>query len=499
MNAAFAQAMVALSIGALLIVHGPLVAQQNTTTVKTRNAAFSLPMGQGLHFVHGAEPLGKGQFRLRALNQSRNITLPKIGGGTSYTGQYGIGYGLLDGIDLTLLVPFLLDSAGGLNKYGSGDPVLGLKFSRPSVVQSSVHSAIMIHVGLPFGYKGQHALDQMGEVRKYSNEALDTGLQIMFDMHFDRMSLFLNGGFFRSGNPEVLPLFAYGIGTELGRDNRWASFNMEYQARLAIADQSRAAGILKFGTRVNLFKGFQFELNREFGFHDYPKSATTFGVRTHGYFRGQRRFESRRVVYAPAAKVERIYEPDRILRLAIFDFEGFEEVGAGRRIVDRITSVLSPYDSLEVIDVRNYRGLPDSGILTADKAMEIGRALDADVVVSGQVIDYRVERFAGLKVPFIFEVPKTVVDVGLRYKIMWFTSPAKTELESLVGVIAGRGLVSKRMRLMTPYAQDITIERTAVDMEEVQTAALFDLTDNLLSSMSAKFDWIPPDFNYEQN
>ena len=80
---------------------------------------------------------------------------------------------------------------------------------------------------------------------------------------------------------------------------------------------------------------------------------------------------------------------------------------------------------------------------------------------------------------------------------MWFTSPAKTELESLTGVIAGRGLVSKRMRLMTPYAQDITIERTAVDMEEVQNAALFDLADNLLSSMSTKFDWIPPDFDYE--
>ena len=45
---ALAQTIAALSIGTFLIVQGPLVAQQNTTTVKTRNSAFSLPMGQGL-------------------------------------------------------------------------------------------------------------------------------------------------------------------------------------------------------------------------------------------------------------------------------------------------------------------------------------------------------------------------------------------------------------------------------------------------------------------
>ena len=33
-----------------------------------QNSAFGMPLGQGLDFVHGAEPLGDSRFRLRALN-----------------------------------------------------------------------------------------------------------------------------------------------------------------------------------------------------------------------------------------------------------------------------------------------------------------------------------------------------------------------------------------------------------------------------------------------
>ena len=125
------------------LAHSTLEAQLGTAS-QSRNSAFGLPVGQGLDFVHGAEPLGKGRFRLRALNQSQSISLPELGGGTTYTGQYGFGYGLSDGMDLTLLVPFLLDSVGGLNKYGTGDPVLGLKLASPAVVRSSFHRAFMI-------------------------------------------------------------------------------------------------------------------------------------------------------------------------------------------------------------------------------------------------------------------------------------------------------------------------------------------------------------------
>ena len=352
---------------------------------------------------------------------------------------------------------------------------------------------------MPLGYKGEHALDQIGGVRPYSNEALDTGLQMLMDLHFDRASLFFNGGFFRSGNPDVLPQLAYGLGVEFGRRNRWLSFNMEYQARIAIADQSRAAGVFKLGTRIHLFRGVDLELNREFGFYDHPTSAaTTFGIRTHGNF-SPRRFESRAALYEPPPKPRRVYDPEHGLRLAILDFEGFEDFAAGRRLVEEIHKELAPHDSIEVVDIRKYSGVPHSGTLSTAEAAAVGRALGVDVVVSGQVFDYHVDRFAGLKVPYVFELPETSVEVALRYRIMWFTGPERVEMESLTEEISGRGLIRKRVRLLSTDARDITVRRSAKELNEVQNAALSNLVGNMLASMAAQFSWVPPDFGYENN
>ena len=459
------------------------------------NSAFSLPLGQGLDLVQSAEPLGKSRFRLRALNRSQNISLPELGDGTSYTGLYGIGYGLSDALDVTLMVPFFLDSADGISKYGTSDPVLGIKKSSSPIVPSGFYRAYQLLLGLPLGYKGEHALDKSGGVRQFSNEALDTGMQMLIDMHFDHVSLFFNGGFYRSGNPDVVTQLMYGIGAEFGRRQRWASLNLEYQSRIALADQSRAVGIAKIGTRIQLFRGVELELNKEFGFHDHPTpSATTFGIRTHGYLTGKRRLESRTVLYQPVPKAKRIYEPEQVLKIAILDFGGFEEYQAGHRLVDKIKTLLEPHDSLEVVDLSKFKGIRKVGPLSPMEALEVGEKLGVDVVISGSVSNYEIERFAGLKVPYVFELPETEVNVSLRYRVMWYTSRAKTEMESLTEEISGRGLLRRRVRLLPVDRRDITVVRSAPDIENAHDAALDDLVGNFLASMASQFSWVPPDF-----
>ena len=105
------------------------------------NSAISIPAGQGLDLIGSAEPLGKGRFRLRAQNRSSTVVIPDLGNGSLYTGYYGLGYGFSDAMDVTVVVPFLMDGAGGLNKYGSGDPVLGFKWSRPGRIRAGSHTA----------------------------------------------------------------------------------------------------------------------------------------------------------------------------------------------------------------------------------------------------------------------------------------------------------------------------------------------------------------------
>tara|TARA_B100000809_G_scaffold245527_1_gene272579 strand:+ start:411 stop:785 length:375 start_codon:yes stop_codon:yes gene_type:complete len=74
--------------------------------------------------IGSAEPLGKGRFRLRSLNRSHSVVVPELGEGSIYTGYYSTAYGFRPSLDVSMLIPFLIDSAGGFNKYGSGDPVL---------------------------------------------------------------------------------------------------------------------------------------------------------------------------------------------------------------------------------------------------------------------------------------------------------------------------------------------------------------------------------------
>jgi hypothetical protein len=363
-----------------------------------------------------------------------------------------------------------------------------------------MYTGLQLLLGLPLGYKGEHALDQGGGVRPFSSQGLDIGLVGMMDIHFRKASVYLNGGLFKPGNPEVVTQLVYGLGVELWRGSRWVSANSEYQARVAFTRQSRAANILKFGVRIQTFRGVELELGRELGFLDHPTPAlTTFGVRTHGYLTGgRRRFESRMALYKPPPPPKRLYDPKQVLRLAIVDFAGFEEYHAGRRLVEKIRTRLEPHDSLEVVDLSKYTGIPRKGALSPRESVDLARKLGVDVVVSGTVSQYEVERFAGLRVPYVFELPETDVVVGLHYRVMWFADPARTDMEAFTEQITGKGTLRKHVRLLPADRQDITVSRTAADLEGAHESALDDLVGNLLASMARTFSWIPPDFAYAE-
>lgn len=468
---------------------------QNLTVLRRPvNGAISPAMGQGLDFVHSAEPLGKGRFRLRMMNRSNAIVLPELGNGNIYTGNYGIAYGLGDAMEVSLAVPFLMDSAGGFNKYGTGDPTLAIKMSRPGKLPSGFYTGYQLLIGLPLGYKGEHALDKVGGVRSFSSESLDLGLQMLADMHFNMVSLYFNGGFFRSGNVDVLTQLVYGVGLEVGRRNRWISFNTEYQSQVAFAEQARATALLKFGVRVNLFRGVELEINRQSGFLDYPVDPSiTFGLRTHGFLTGRRRLEARHAIYQPPPPQRRLYAPAQVLRLAIVDFEGFEEFGAGERLVEKIKTRLEPHDSLEVVDLKRYADIPKEGFLKPRQALELAQKLGIDIIVTGVVSKYDVDRFAGLQVPYIVKFPEAHVQVDLRYRVLEFDT-SKTQMQAFSQETSGSSRLRKGVRLLPVDRRDITVGASAGELQVAQEAALDNLVGNVLAAMAAQFAWVPPDF-----
>ena len=519
----------------ILGVYQDATAQNMSLLRRPKNGAISAPMGQGLDLVHSAEPLGAGRFRLRIMNRSSPIVVPQLGEGSIYTGGYGIGYGLSDRLDLSFTVPFLLDSVNGLNKYGTSDPVLGIKLSRPGKLPSDFYTGYQLLIGLPLGYKGEHALDAIGGIRTFSSESLDIGLQGLMDFHFKHVSLLLNGGLYRSGNPEVMSQLIWGGGLEFGRRSRWASFNIEYQSQVAFSQQATAVSIIKMGTRFNIMRGMDLELNREFGLLDHPTgSSFTFGVRLHGFMTGERRLAWRHIIYKPVPPPKRLYRPSQVLRLAIVDFEGFEEFGAGQRIVEKIKHRLEPHDSLEVVDLARYANVPNEGFLKPRQALELAKKLGIDIVVTGAVSQFGVDRFAGLNVPYMVKLPQAQAEVGLRYRVLEFDhdksqmkarnqkvqpvgnlildnsdgiapqeefDTTKNQIQAKLVLkneysqeVKGVGKMRRGMRLFSGDQRDITSSASAVELQSIQEAALDDLVGNMLAAMAEQFSWVPPEF-----
>ena len=124
----------------------------------------------------------------------------------------------------------------------------------------------------------------------------------------------------------------------------------------------------------------------------------------------------------------------------------------------------------------------------------MARKLNVDVVLTGAVEEFDVNRFAGLQVPYIIYLPEARVEMAMRYRVMEFFDAEKTEMQAYSDAITGSGVLRKQPRLLPTTGRDITATASAVELEMVQERALDNLVGNLLASMASQFTWVPPDF-----
>ena len=64
--------------------------------------------------------------------------------------------------------------------------------------------------------------------------------------------------------------------------------------------------------------------------------------------------------------------------------------------------------------------MPNEGFLKPRQALELAKKLGIDIVVTGAVSKFGVDRFAGLHVPFLVKLPQAQAEVGLRYRVLEF-------------------------------------------------------------------------------
>jgi len=473
-----------------VLINAPSFGQNWSSIRRPANSTMMPPLGQGLNYVSSAEPLGKGRFRIRMHNRSDAVTVPDVGKGTIFSGHYGIAYGLGNTLEVGLGIPFLMDSIDGLNRYGTGDPVISIKLSRPQKVPSGLYIGSKLLVGLPLGYTGEHALDQFNGTRSFSSGALDMGIQLLGDLHFKFMSIYVNGGYYKSGNPEVLSLVGYGIGTEFWRSNRWLSMNFEYQSKVAFAAESEAQALVKAGLRFTPLNGVEFELNRQIGLLDHPlPSSSSFGLRLHGMLAGGRRLVSRQNDYSPKDKGDGNFEHIDFTRIAFVDFDGFEEFNAGARLVEKVRGSLETFDNITMVDIKRYEDVPHKGYLPPQEALALARKLDVDIVVTGVVDRYEIKRFGGTRIPFLFARPETEIKMGMRFRVIEIDEAG---IETHAQTHAVQGVRSEKlgMRFIPYESRNITKNATAMQMNNLQDEVLDDLVGSMLATMVEKSKWL---------
>jgi hypothetical protein len=164
-------------------------------------------------------------------------------------------------------------------------------------------------------------------------------------------------------------------------------------------------------------------------------------------------------------------------------------------------------DSLRVLATDGLRGgtdtllvivevgpVPDPPVfLKPRQALELATKLGIDIVVTGAVSKYEVDRFAGINIPFVVKLPEAQVEVGLRFRVLEFDA-TKTQMQAHNQEVKGTGKMRKGVRLLSGDRRDITASASAVELQEVQEKALDDLVDNMLAAMAGQFSWVPPDF-----
>ena len=429
---------------------------------------FPVPMGEGLFRMPSAEPLGKGSISIRYLTEGYRISVGKIGEGSSLTGHLGVGYGLSSNIDLTLGVPLLFDVAGGLAKYGTGDINTTLKFGFPSRFPSSYYYGFDFSAVLPYGYKGKQALN----VRPYTRRAREMSSRVLFDYNRESIGFRMNLGYLLSSGIRQTGL-NYGVAVEVGRGQIFTVIGEYLSEPSTLGGQTRRAVL---GAHMNIWR-FRLEAGVEKGLsNDLPDVSAIVGLRVHTSLGGKGKAPLR-----PGRRRGLVAQDiGSAARVVVVNFAGFDHQKAGERVADRIKTELTRQGHIRVVDVGDR-----TAFLDPDAALQLAQQVNANVVITGRVRRYELDRSSRPNLPLVFGVPQTVAYVEADFRLV-----APEQGEVFAGSLVGTGRRSRGVKMFPTSARDDRTDYLSVlEKDRVWNEAMQQMVEQLLKEMAGTFSW----------
>jgi hypothetical protein len=434
---------------------------------------FIVPMTEGLFRIFAAEPLGKKGFNIRYLNEAYKIRVDKVGTGTSLTGHAGIGYGITNGIDFSVSMPLMLDIAGGLTKYGTGDISTSLKFGIPGRFPSAYYLGLDLSATHPYGYNGREALN----VRPFTRSGREYSSRLLLDINRDAIGFRFNAGYLASSQiRETGP--TYGAGVEIGRGQIF-TMTGEYwnEPSTTVGRRSKRAVL---GAHMNLW-WLRLQAGVEKGLSkDLPNLSAMAGVQIHTSLGGkQKKFFGGRTRRVPLAK-----DTETTVRIGIVNFPGFEDQKAGELMTSKIATVLSRYGHIRIVDIRADTG---TEFLAPDAALELAKKRTLQVVITGRMLRSDITRSARPNVPLVVGFPQTVANMEADVRVV----DVRKKGEVLSLRVLGTGRQSRGITLFPTSKDDRTSYLNALERERIWDEASSQAVARLTAELTQSFDWLP--------
>ncbi len=438
---------------------------------------YPIPMGEGLFRVRAAEPLSRGQGAFRYLHEGYTIQVRKLGGGGSFTGHLGAGFGLTNVMDLSFSVPILLDSAGGLLKYGTGDVAASFKLAGPGRFPAGAYFGLETTATFPTGYKGIRALN----VRPFGADKRDLSSRLLIDIRHNPVSVHLNVGQVISGGGRKGGMTMAG-GMALGRGQLF-TLTGEYMSEpgMSVPRTNRVT----VGAHFNLGGSFRLEAAVERGLtKDLPQLAGMVGIRIVGNsgVKGRKTRMIRTRISADQGQIASGgLKSGETMRIAVVNFAGLEDNGAGRKLGGRLRPMLSAYSRVQIVTLRD-----DPVFLDLNGAIDLAKASGADLVITGRILRYDLTRTSSAQVPLIVGFPKTVAEVEADVRVV---EPKKGAL-ALTARMKGRAEQKQGIRLTPTSSDDRLTYLGAREKEELRNQAVQQMATDLIAALGSDYKWL---------
>lgn len=455
-------------LAALLGVGSP---QAQSVVPEQAAPPYAVPMGEGLFRVTSAEPIGKGRLNIRFLNEAFRINVDKVGTGTSVTGNLGLGYGLANTLDLTASIPVMMDIAGGLTKYGTGDITTTMKVGFPGEFPSRAYGGFELMATHPYGYKDRKVLN----VRPYSRGSRELAARGLFDFNHRQIGMRFNVGYlFSSQLREPGPML--GAAVEIGRGQIFTA-TAEYWREPAVT-AGEITERATFGAHMNLWF-LRLEAGVEKGLSsDLPSVTGMAGVRIQTSFGGLRKNRTD----MSTVEIPRRYRGGPPVRVAVVNFAGFEAQKAGEMVARYLKQALTRYGHIRVVEVGE-----GAQYLDPDAAVRLAEMSDADVVITGRVVRYESNRSSRPNVPLVLGFPQTQAVLETDVRIVDRTEQGEV-LSTRVG---GSGTQNRGVRMFPTPGDDQTSYLSVIEKEQLWQDALQELVSGLLGRIGQRFNWLP--------